>query len=186
MENLSHMAACLPEHLEMLQQENKQQELEEASMTSMFTAPVYEYMQALAEKGQCPFPQYGLLGGATDLLDDSKTLGKASVTSSSDDPRLFTNTTTPFSAFICGSQGSGKINRILREMRMLQQASGIPFQFADFKDRLAYAGLTPTQLAPLNQRLETLESFLAPESSIKKSQKGKQKSKDGGTNWHPK
>lgn len=42
-------------------------------------------------------PQYGLLGSGT--VKDS---------SDETDPRIFLNTNIPFSAFVCGVQGSGK------------------------------------------------------------------------------
>lgn len=77
------------------------------------------------------------------------------------------------------------INRILREMRIVQQESGIPFKLGEFKRQVACAGLMPTQLVPLNQRLDTLESFLAPEESDTAGKKRKQPKKQGGTDWHP-
>ncbi len=47
--------------------------------------------------GQDNLPQYGLLGSA-----DPNSLATSS------DSRLFLNTNIPFSAFVCGVQGSGK------------------------------------------------------------------------------
>ncbi|CAI6226235.1 unnamed protein product [Periconia digitata] len=52
------------------------------------------------------------------------------------------------------------LNRILREMRLSQQATGARFNYETFKSELLAADLTPAQLAPLNQRLATLESFM--------------------------
>ena len=77
------------------------------------------------------------------------------------------------------------VNPILREMRIFQQATGVPFRLAKFKRQVACAGLMQTQLIPLNQRLETLESFLAPEESMSstKSKKEKQSKKEPGTDW---
>src|SRR6266536_6607370 len=46
------------------------------------------------------FPQYGLLGSST------RKEGTCSTTAA--DPRIFLNSNIPFSAFICGVQGSGK------------------------------------------------------------------------------
>ncbi|KAL9120238.1 MAG: hypothetical protein Q9187_003204, partial [Circinaria calcarea] len=63
------------------------------------------------------FPQYGLLAErypdyqsrSTDLILDMDEHDGNSVTpAGSIDPRLFLNVNTPWSAFICGSQGSGK------------------------------------------------------------------------------
>ncbi|KAI1203251.1 hypothetical protein F5X97DRAFT_283926 [Nemania serpens] len=45
-----------------------------------------------------PFSQHGLLGSCAEISTDT----------SSSDPRLFYNVSAPSSAFICGSQGSGK------------------------------------------------------------------------------
>lgn len=52
------------------------------------------------------------------------------------------------------------IYRILREMRILQQETGGPFNYRSFREQVMDAGLSPAQLGPLNQRLETLESFM--------------------------
>ena len=52
------------------------------------------------------------------------------------------------------------IYRILREMRIEQQESGASFSYANFKSRVAETAMTQAQLSPLNQRLETLESFM--------------------------
>lgn len=54
------------------------------------------------------------------------------------------------------------INRILREMRIQQQADGIKahFKYAIFKQKLDSENMTPAQLTPLQQRLDTLESFM--------------------------
>jgi hypothetical protein len=49
-------------------------------------------------------PQYGLLGSICHTEESLVTANK--------DPRLFLNTHVPFSAFICGLQGSGKSHTI--------------------------------------------------------------------------
>lgn len=51
----------------------------------------------IVNSSQDDFPQYGLLA-SSDLIDPTTT----------SDPRLFLNTNIPFSAFVCGVQGSGK------------------------------------------------------------------------------
>ncbi|KAK1970901.1 hypothetical protein LY78DRAFT_626915 [Colletotrichum sublineola] len=53
------------------------------------------------------------------------------------------------------------VTRILRDMRLEQQSNGLAFSYLTFKKKLAKADLTPAQKAPLNQRLDTLESFMA-------------------------
>ncbi|KAG6022427.1 hypothetical protein E4U41_002264 [Claviceps citrina] len=61
------------------------------------------------------------------------------------------------------------VTRILKEMRIKQQeqrsagGGGGHFDYQAFKQALALETMTPGQLAPLTQRLETMESFLAPE-----------------------
>lgn len=52
----------------------------------------------LEHTGKGVLPQYGLLGS-----HDMKEVPKGVA-----DPRIFVNTNIPFSAFICGVQGSGK------------------------------------------------------------------------------
>lgn len=57
------------------------------------------------------------------------------------------------------------INRILRDLRMVQQKTGEKFNYAEFKRQVMATDMTAAQLAPLNQRLETLESFM-PKSQV--------------------
>ncbi|KAF5522028.1 hypothetical protein CGCA056_v006887 [Colletotrichum aenigma] len=52
------------------------------------------------------------------------------------------------------------VNRILRDMRLEQQNTGLGFSYDKFRKYLALEDLTPGQLNPLNQRLDTLESFM--------------------------
>lgn len=69
------------------------------------------------------------------------------------------------------------IYRTLREMRLEQQDSDINFDYGKFKTRIMESGLMPTQMTPLIQRLDTLESFM-PKSAYRLSKK-KAKSKAG-------
>lgn len=93
------------------------------------------------------------------------------------------------------------IERILRELREEQQVTGLPFDYRAFKTRVSQAALTDAQLAPLQQRLETLESFMVERQAkaldiFAKSNKKKkgyqtkeQKVKKGpkvGNGWAPK
>jgi uncharacterized small protein (DUF1192 family) len=74
------------------------------------------------------------------------------------------------------------VNRILREMRMSQQATGIRFDYQTFKTQILAADLSPTQLAPLSQRLAMLESFMPrTEENVKKKKKNRQD--HIGTTW---
>ncbi|CZS94340.1 hypothetical protein WAI453_013074 [Rhynchosporium graminicola] len=68
------------------------------------------------------------------------------------------------------------IYRILREMRTVQQASGTQFNYREFKSQVMDSSLAPTQLVPLQQRLDALESFM-PKIQVHSNQKGKRKEK---------
>ncbi|KAK0367601.1 hypothetical protein CLIM01_15041 [Colletotrichum limetticola] len=52
------------------------------------------------------------------------------------------------------------VNRILRDMRLEQQKTGLGFSYDKFRKYLALEDLTQGQLNPLNQRLDTLDSFM--------------------------
>jgi hypothetical protein len=80
------------------------------------------------------------------------------------------------------------VQRILREMRILQQKSGSRFDYKDFKKRILGSGLLPGQMEPLKQRLDMLESFMPPQqAALDKKGKGKQADSQGaGSNWTPK
>lgn len=53
-----------------------------------------------------PFKQYGLLAGRTRSIGEPNEEGTQK--KEEEDPRIFLNVSAPWSAFICGSQGSGK------------------------------------------------------------------------------
>lgn len=82
------------------------------------------------------------------------------------------------------------VNRILRELRLKQQQMGGSFDYRAFKAMLAQEDLTDSQRVPLAQRLETLESFMAPpqESATQKKKKkavGAVVVKPAGNDWQP-
>ena len=75
------------------------------------------------------------------------------------------------------------IYRILREMRIVQQACGTQFDYHEFKSQVIDSGLTPAQINPLQQRLDALESFMPKTQSYSG---GKRKNKSlltGGHDW---
>lgn len=75
------------------------------------------------------------------------------------------------------------VYRILRDMRLAQQETGLGFNYAEFKRQLDYTPMTPAQLGPLNQRLDTLESFM-PSDETKILGKEKKDTLDkSGTDW---
>ncbi|EPE25871.1 P-loop containing nucleoside triphosphate hydrolase [Glarea lozoyensis ATCC 20868] len=78
------------------------------------------------------------------------------------------------------------IYRILRDMRMKQQKSGALFDYGVFKQMVGNTTMTPAQLGPLTQRLETLESFMNVEQTNLASMSGKKKAKGiKGIDWSP-
>ncbi|EAA65162.1 hypothetical protein AN9238.2 [Aspergillus nidulans FGSC A4] len=79
------------------------------------------------------------------------------------------------------------VQRVLREMRLLQQVSGGRFDYQDFKKRIFDSDLLPSQQQPLRQRLDILESFMPSQQIIAStSKKGKKAVNDAGTSWSPK
>lgn len=83
------------------------------------------------------------------------------------------------------------VYRILRDMRIEQQQAGTTFDYQSFKVRLADTAMTPAQLGPLHQRLDTLESFMPQAQTAFKQtyglkRKGSNKAADrDGNDWSP-
>lgn len=85
------------------------------------------------------------------------------------------------------------VNRVLRDLRLRQQQTGAPFDYQAFKKLLAREDLTESQRVPLAQRLDTLESFMAPRAEAvpqqqQQQQKKKMKAapaKPAGNEWAP-
>jgi hypothetical protein len=76
------------------------------------------------------------------------------------------------------------INRILRELRMEQQQTNGTFDYAEFKKKVMDSGMTLPQLAPLNQRLDTLESFMPKsQTEISADPKFKKAKVMAGNDW---
>ncbi|KAG9236754.1 hypothetical protein BJ875DRAFT_503157 [Amylocarpus encephaloides] len=86
-----------------------------------------------------------------------------------------------------------KVKSILREMRLEQQEkmsrrvlSEATFDYGSFKRRILGSHLTPAQVAPLEQRLETLESFMPPQQVISFGVRGNSSTQGLGCDWTPK
>ncbi|KAL8936316.1 MAG: hypothetical protein Q9216_004996 [Gyalolechia sp. 2 TL-2023] len=92
---------------------------EECKNTPLFSVQVAK--QLTTQLGESPFPQYGFLAKKEKIfsLEDNAAdqaaaaaagpdAGEGDATQDSDDGRIFMNMNAPLSAFICGSQGSGK------------------------------------------------------------------------------
>ncbi|KAI9841639.1 MAG: hypothetical protein M1837_000486 [Sclerophora amabilis] len=88
--------------------EQKTIQTEEAKMAPLFYGPVYRSIRRMVPSNsfQLGFPQYGLLAGCLQHIDDRKQ--DQSKPEGVSDVRLFLNVNSPWSAFLCGSQGSGK------------------------------------------------------------------------------
>jgi hypothetical protein len=83
--------------------------------------------------------------------------------------------------------------RILRDLRIHQQRTGQRFSYTLFKQELDKENLTEAQLGPLQQRLDTLESFMVKNEAKaydmfrnKKESQLMTSSKAKGNNWAPK
>ncbi|KAM0347310.1 hypothetical protein ACHAPU_004829 [Fusarium lateritium] len=84
------------------------------------------------------------------------------------------------------------VSRILRDMRITQQQTDSAFDYRAFKRAIARESLTEGQLLPLQQRLETLESFMVKEqtlttgtsSKVKGESKKKAKGSSQGIRWN--
>ncbi|KAI2465811.1 hypothetical protein F4781DRAFT_375108 [Annulohypoxylon bovei var. microspora] len=87
------------------------------------------------------------------------------------------------------------IQRILRDMRIEQQKTRSGFKYNDFVRELKNEKLMPDQMRPLQQRLDTLESFMVPEqiglgaqispANSKSQKRMNYKINSSGTNWTP-
>jgi hypothetical protein len=89
-------------HMKLLDLGTSSQDVHEVSDTPLFTKKVLYHFEK-------HFNQYGFLAGMSNILEanaamDVSNAGRSRLT----DPRLFFNISAPSSAFICGSQGSGK------------------------------------------------------------------------------
>lgn len=78
------------------------------------------------------------------------------------------------------------VYRILREMRIADQEKGTGFSYATFKDRIAGTEMTPAQLSPLTQRLDTLESFMPnTQTGVKLPRRKGKRVRQYGNDWTP-
>lgn len=116
------MDSNLVAHLSLLSLDNSKEDAEELAATPIFTQAVHEYGSSLKTATRKPFAQYGLLAG----IIENTSAAQNGPAFDPKDPRLFFNTSTPSSVFICGSQGSGKshtLSCILENCLMQSKAS---------------------------------------------------------------
>ncbi|KAG8664114.1 hypothetical protein FPOAC2_10346 [Fusarium poae] len=69
------------------------------------------------------------------------------------------------------------VSRILRDMRIAQQQTNSAFNYKAFKTAISTEPLTEGQLLPLQQRLETLESFMVAEQTCANGSASRSKEK---------
>lgn len=86
----------LATHLALLSGSSLRQDEHELHSTPIFTPAVLEHAKHA-------FDQYGFLAGVSSIMEANTHADEAF-----EDPRVFFNISAPSSAFICGSQGSGK------------------------------------------------------------------------------
>ena len=86
-------------HLSLLKKGSTIQDSQEVEGTPIFTKVIEKHHQTALK-------QYGFIAGMTKAL--KHTVGDREVPQAEKDPRIFFNISAPLSAFICGSQGSGK------------------------------------------------------------------------------
>ncbi|KAI1743885.1 hypothetical protein F4680DRAFT_470410 [Xylaria scruposa] len=78
------------------------------------------------------------------------------------------------------------IQRILRDMRLSQQDKPGSFNYHEFRSKLGQEKLSPDQNRGLQQRLDTLESFMVPKQVKNNAREKSSHSVRLGTAWTPK
>lgn len=76
-----------------------------------------------------------------------------------------------------------KITQILKSLRLIQQQTDGPFNYAEFKAEVENSDLTPFQKTPLSQRLDSLESFMPKWQTEMNPRKKGRKGRVGGNDW---
>jgi hypothetical protein len=95
-------ARLLTTHMALLKTGSKLQDTQEVSGAPIFTPLVQRHAPE-------QFTQYGFFAGISKHLEETPAIDIVSKSAGlSFDPRLYLNIAAPSSAFICGSQGSGK------------------------------------------------------------------------------
>lgn len=101
----------LSDHLSLLKLSSghPERQNQEVATTPIFTVADLSLAAKhhLLDGPKSPLVQHGLLAGLSDVLENEQ-LSESDDRHFLKDPRVFFNTTTPSSTFICGSQGSGK------------------------------------------------------------------------------
>ncbi|KAL5326655.1 hypothetical protein ACEPPN_004343 [Leptodophora sp. 'Broadleaf-Isolate-01'] len=158
----------LAAHLSMLRSvSGHQEEQNELAGSPVFTMPVLQHAKS-------SFSQYGFLAGNADMLDRiTATDADTDSLPANLDPRIFFNISTPSSAFICGSQGSGKSHTLscLLENCLLKSSvskldnplSGLVFHYDSFISDLRG---TPCEAAHLSSNPKIKVRVLCSPSNV--------------------
>ncbi|KAH7360826.1 hypothetical protein BKA65DRAFT_523720 [Rhexocercosporidium sp. MPI-PUGE-AT-0058] len=144
-----------------------QEEQNELAGSPVFTMPVLQY-------SKLSFSQYGFLAGNVDMLDGITASGANTDSLPANlDPRIFFNISAPSSAFICGSQGSGKSHTLscLLENCLLKSSvsnldsplSGLVFHYDSF---ISDHRGTPCEVAHLSSNPNIKVRVLCSPSNI--------------------
>lgn len=150
-------------HLDLLEVSNANDEASEIETAPIFTNAVRVHTQKVSPPGKAPFGQYGLLAG-----DVSR-----GYPASGHDPRIFYNIAAPSSAFICGSQGSGKSHSLSCMLENCLTSSvanvlprpltGIVFHYDSF---VSDSGGSPCEAAHLSSSSDVKVRVLCPPTNI--------------------
>jgi hypothetical protein len=159
-------ALDLEAHLDLLGVSNTTHEASEIETAPIFTNAVRVHTQNITPSGRAlPFGQYGLLAG-----DVTKAISRGK---KRQDPRIFYNISAPSSAFICGSQGSGKSHSLSCMLENCLTSSvanhlprpltGIVFHYDTF---VSDTGGSPCEAANLSSSADVKVRVLCPPTNI--------------------
>ncbi|CAJ2510318.1 Uu.00g050210.m01.CDS01 [Anthostomella pinea] len=174
----------LKHHLDLPERHPEKNELDEILSAPLFTYPVLKHAQNLSSGSSRGSPQYALFAGDVEGLDTYSTFDNVKV----EELRLNEsdlNTKRMLDLMAFGDKNQPLylqvILRILRDMRIAQQKTRSTFKYDDFVQKIKREALAPDQMRPLNQRLDTLESFIAPRQGRLEACT----SNTTGTDWTP-
>lgn len=152
-------------HIDLLEVTSANDEASEVETAPIFTNAVRLHTQQATAQGKAPFGQYGLLAG--DVSNGS------ALTTRKQDPRIFYNIAAPSSAFICGSQGSGKSHSLSCMLENCLTSSvanvlprpltGIVFHYDAFASD---TGGSPCEAAHLSSSADVKVRVLCPPTNI--------------------
>lgn len=161
----------IQKHFQLLLKDTKGLQDGELGSTPLFTELVRQHASGDSASTESAFTQYGLLGGDVDKLRGITS--HSEIPATEDDPRLYYNIKAPFSAFICGSQGSGKSHTLscLLENCLIQTdanilprpLTGIVFQFDPF---FSETGGKPCEAAYISSHPDVKVRVLCPPTNV--------------------